>query len=131
MSTARWLPADDNTVMIEFGRIKTAMRSWARKNSIKSMDRIESLEGSEYRSFLAALSKVAVFENEELPRGLRTPKSPGLILNALLAHHLCTTMFRSPFFFLEHIPGVELLHEIYGVAQSGETKSFRRRITVS
>jgi hypothetical protein len=131
MSTARWLPADDNTVMIEFGRIKTAMRSWARKNSIKSMSPIENLEGSEYRSFLTALSNVAVFENEELPRGLQTPKSPGLILNAILAHHLCTNMFGNPFFFLEHLPGVELLHRIYGVAQSGETKSFHRRTIAS
>jgi hypothetical protein len=131
MSTARWLPADDNTVMIDFGRIKMVMRSWAKKNSIKIMARIENLEGPEYRSFLTALSNVAVFENEELPRGLQTPKSPGLILNAILAHHLCTNMFRSPFFFLEHLPGVELLHQIYGVAQSGETKCFHRRITVS
>lgn len=73
---------------------------------------------------MASLSLVAVLENNQLPRRLSTPKGPSLLLNALLAHDIYTSVFRNPFYFLddnlENVPtGFEVdrsLNKIYSLA---------------
>jgi hypothetical protein len=123
MSTARWLPTEDSKVIAELDRIKRDMRSWARAIAARGAGSLEKLDRSKFLNLLESLSQVAVLDNNELPRGLSTAKSPALLLNALLAYHLHTTMFRSPFFFLDRIGGNELLRNIYEVAQNCRTNS--------
>jgi hypothetical protein len=130
MSNARWLPIEDTKVVSDLGRIKKEMRNWAKSTGVKGAEALENLDHSEFMSLLKNLSHVAVIKNNELPRGLSESKSPALLLNALLAHHLYTTMFRSPFFFLDDglgkdsslSRGAALLRSIYKLAQDCKTK---------
>jgi hypothetical protein len=123
MSTAHWLPTEDSKVIGELDRVKREMRGWAKATAVKSADYLEKLDSSDFLSLMESLSQVAVLEKGELPRGLLTPKSPALLLNALLAHHLYTTTFQNPFFFLDRIGTSELLHKIYELAQNCRTTS--------
>jgi hypothetical protein len=120
MSTARWLPSEDSKVITELGRIKRDMRNWAKAMAVKGIEALNDLDDLKAKSLLEDLSEVAVLENEGLPGGLTTPKSPALLLNALLAHHLFTTLFRSPFFFLLGIGDkeVDVFQEIYTTARN-------------
>jgi hypothetical protein len=130
MSNARWLPIEDTKVVSDLGRIKKEMRNWAKSTGVKGAEALENLDHSEFMSLLKNLSHVAVIKNNELPRGLSESKSPALLLNALLAHHLYTTVFRSPFFFLDDglgkdsslSRGAALLRSIYKLAQDCKTK---------
>ena len=69
---------------------------------------------------------MVLLENNQLPRGLSTPKSSSLLLNALLAHNVYTTIFRNPFFFLNNrlrhnLPRArpeDTLDDIYHLAQA-------------
>jgi hypothetical protein len=132
MSNARWLPIEDTKVVSDLGRIKKEMRTWAKSTGVKGAEALENLDHSELMSLLKNLSHVAVIKNNELPRGLSEPKSPVLLLNALLAHHLYTAMFRSPFFFFDDGLGKDspvtsdgaLLREIYQLAQDCKTTPF-------
>jgi hypothetical protein len=116
----------------DLGRIKKEMRNWAKSTGVKGAEALEKLSNSNLMSLLKNLSHVAVIKNNELPRGLSESKSPALLLNALLAHHLYTTMFRSPFFFFDDGLGKdsqvtsdgELLREIYKLAQDCKAKLF-------
>jgi hypothetical protein len=100
------------------------MRFWAKTAAVKNIAAIQDVEEEQHACLIASLSLVTVVENNQLPRGLSTPKGPSLFLNALLAHDVYTSFFRSPFFFLnddlEYGPtGAGLddsLNKIYGFA---------------
>lgn len=127
MESARWLPMDESTVMSCLDKLKKTMRAWAKTASIKDISMLQSLKTEEYRALVETLSNVVVLENEELPRSiLAVKKSPMLLLNALLAHHVHITFSRSPFFFLGGSPEKSSstknpLKEIFQQAQSGKS----------
>ncbi|KAE9364640.1 hypothetical protein N431DRAFT_497102 [Stipitochalara longipes BDJ] len=131
MNTGRWLPMEDNKVIDELSQIKGDMRDWAKTVAVNSMDALKNLDHSEFTGLLESLSAVLILENNSFPKGLSTPKSPALLLNALLAHHLYSTMFRDPFFFFEGGNGNEssqdtgggLFRGIYRMAQEANKKS--------
>ncbi|RDL35848.1 Uncharacterized protein BP5553_06460 [Venustampulla echinocandica] len=124
METGRWIPREEGRVLADFERIRTQMRTWAKGAAVKNIAAIQDVAEEQRASLLAALSRVAVVENNQLPRGLSTPKGPSLLLNALLAHDVYTSLFRSPFFFLndglEYGPAGDglddSLNKIYGLA---------------
>lgn len=129
MESARWLPTDESKVMDDLDRLKRDMRSWAKATSIKDTSLLQSLGDEESAALRHALENVVLFENGQFPQGLlATAKSPMLLLNALVAHSLYTSFFRSPFFFLSNGDGEgsssfrpeRILEDIYEQAQSGE-----------
>jgi hypothetical protein len=130
MESARWLPSEESKVVGDLDRIRRDMRAWAKGTSIKDMSRLQEFDGVEYAALLKDLSYVALLENNQLPQGLSTPKSPSLLLNSLLAHDIFTTIFQSPFFFFNDGLGHELpraspedtLNNIYKMAQKCKFK---------
>jgi hypothetical protein len=100
METGRWLPREESRVQADFERIRIQMRSWAKSAAVKNIAAIQDIEEEQHTSLMASLSCVVVFENNQLPRGLSTPKGPSLLLNALLAHDVYASLFGNPFFFL-------------------------------
>jgi hypothetical protein len=126
MESARWLPSEESKVSGDLYRIKREMRSWAKGTSIKEMSPIQTIDERDFAGLMKDLSCVVLLENNELPKGLSTPKSPSLLLNALLAHDVYTNLFRNPFFFLEDGLGHDLpraglddiLDKIYHLAQA-------------
>ncbi|KFY69893.1 hypothetical protein V499_09645 [Pseudogymnoascus sp. VKM F-103] len=124
METGRWLPREESRVLEDFARIRTLMRTWAKGAAVKNIGTIQDITEEQYASLMASLSLVAVVENNQLPGGLSTSKGPSLLLNALLAHDVYTSLFRSPFYFLndnlEYWPtggGLDgSLNKIYGIA---------------
>ncbi|KFY46822.1 hypothetical protein V495_02243 [Pseudogymnoascus sp. VKM F-4514 (FW-929)] len=100
METGRWLPMEESRVLEDFVRIRTQMRTWAKGAAVKNIGTIQEIGEEQHASLMASLSRVAVVENNQLPGGLSTPKGPSLLLNALLAHDVYTSLFRSPFYFL-------------------------------
>jgi len=90
MESARWLPSEESKVVGDLDRIRRDMRAWAKGTSIKDMSRLQEFDGVEYAALLKDLSYVALLENNQLPQGLSTPKSPSLLLNSLLAHDIFT-----------------------------------------
>jgi hypothetical protein len=132
MESARWLPMDEGKVMHELDRLKTDMRSWAKATSFKDNSRLRSFAEAESESaaLMQELANVALVENGQLPEGLSTiARSPMLLLNALLAHSVYTSFFRSPFFFLgDNDPNAasnarpeRILEDIYERAQEGKS----------
>ena len=92
---------DEGKVMHELDRLKTDMRSWAKATAFKDNSRLRSFAEAESAALMQDLAHVALVENGQLPDGLSTiARSPMLLLNALLAHSVYTSFFRSPFFFL-------------------------------
>jgi hypothetical protein len=145
MESARWCPAqgrkvvsDLNTIknkmknwakgtsVSDLNTIKNKMKNWAKGTSVKDMSLLQTLDGMDIASLMKDLSRVALLENNQLPQGLSTPKSASLLLNALLAHDVYTTIFRSPFFFLNDGLGHDLprsglddtMNKIYQLAQA-------------
>ncbi len=123
MESARWLPMDEGKVVGDLDRLKRSMRTWAKTASIKDLSLLSSLKEVEYATLMEDLGNVALIENGQLPEGLSaTAKSPMLLLNALLAHSVYTSFFRSPFFFLGNNDGDSqsngkpegILEDIYG-----------------
>ena len=130
MKSARWLPMDEGKVMHELDRLKTDMRSWAKATSFKDNSLLQSFAEVESAALMQDLANVALVENGQLPDGLSTiAKSPMLLLNALLAHSVYTSFFRSPFFFLgNNDPNAasnsrpeRILEDIYERAQEGKS----------
>ncbi|PMD38633.1 hypothetical protein L207DRAFT_429984 [Hyaloscypha variabilis F] len=128
MESARWLPMDEGKVMHKLDRLKTNMRSWAKATSFKDNSRLRSFAEAESAALMQDLANVALVENGQLPDGLSTiARSPMLLLNALLAHSVYTSFFRSPFFFLgNNDPNAvsnarpeQILEDIYERAQEG------------
>lgn len=101
METGKWLPEDESQVASRLERMKRQMRSWAKEASTSSTPIIEELGGEEFLALMEALSHVVVIVDNQLPPGLGSPKAPSLLLNALVAHDVYRTFFRSPFFFLD------------------------------
>jgi hypothetical protein len=128
MESARWRPMDEGKVMHELDRLKTDMRSWAKATPFKDNSRLQSFAEAESAALMQVLANVALVENGQLPDGLSTiARSPMLLLNALLAHSVYTSFFRSPFFFLgNNDPNAasnarpeRILEDIYERAQEG------------
>ena len=135
METGRWLPMEERDVRAEFERIRIEMRRWAKSAAVKNIAAIQDIEEEQHASLMASLSRVAVVENNQLPGGLSTPKGPSLLLNALLAHDVYTSLFQTPFFFLnddlEYGPtggGLDVpLNKIYGLALACKYEASRDR----
>ncbi|CAD6450064.1 554c94d3-3607-4c4c-8197-ebb64585b157 [Sclerotinia trifoliorum] len=101
MPSSRWAPVEDSKVMEDLDRLKRDMRSWAKKVSANDMDAVlKSLDNRQLAALRNALENVVVFEHGELPQGLSSRKLTALLLSALLAHDIYTTIVRDPFFFL-------------------------------
>jgi hypothetical protein len=131
MESARWLPMDEAKVMHELDRLKTDMRSWAKATSFKDNSRLRSCAEVDSAALIEDLANVALVENGQLPDGLfMIARSPMLLLNALLAHSVYTSFFRSPFFFLgindlnagSNARPERILEEIYERAQAGKCR---------
>lgn len=101
MESARWLPMDEGRVMSELDKLKRDLRGWARSAADKDTSLFQSLGEEDFAGLKQDLVKVAKIEDNQLPEGLSTTsRSLMLLLNALLAHSIYTSFFRSPFFFL-------------------------------
>lgn len=130
MEDARWRPTDERKVMDDLDRLKRSSRVWAKAVSIQELSLLSSLEKRDYEALMQCLAPAVLFKNNELPKELfTTAKSPMLLLNALLAHSVYASFFRSPFFFLSNIDSdgtssVRILEEIYERAQMGRPMSF-------
>ncbi|KAG4442615.1 hypothetical protein IFR05_001871 [Cadophora sp. M221] len=125
MESGRWAPAEESKITGQLNRLRREMRTWAKGMAIKDMALLETLDKRDLDSLMDYMSNVVALQNDQLPSGLATPKSPALLLNALFAHTLYSTLFRSPFFFLEDIPKdglketnvAEALEGMYKMAQ--------------
>jgi hypothetical protein len=126
MESGRWLPSEESKVVGDLERIKREMKTWAKGTSIKDMLILQTLAETDNAELMKGLSTVVLLENNLLPQGLSTPKSPSLLLNALLAHDVYANIFRNPFFFLNDGFGHDLprtgaeniLNYIYGLMQN-------------
>ncbi|TVY82087.1 hypothetical protein LSUE1_G004631 [Lachnellula suecica] len=99
MESARWLPKDEGKVIGDLDRLKKSMRNWAKLTSVKDMSFLQSLDRNDSAALMQSLARGVLLENGQLPQGLLTaPKSPMLLLNALLAYSVYTSFFRNPFF---------------------------------
>lgn len=134
MESARWLPMDEGKVMDDLDRLKRDMRSWAKATSIRVLPPLRKMESA---ALMQALTNVAPIENSQLPEGLSTTaRSPMLLLNALLAHSIYTSFFRSPFFFLgnndanapSNVRPEAILEDVYRRVKEG-TSIFTHQIT--
>jgi hypothetical protein len=130
MESARWLPMDEGKVMGNLDRLKRDMRNWAKATSIKDNPLLQSFGEVEFAALMQDLANVALVENGQLPEGLSTTaRSPMLLLNALLAHSVYTSFFRSPFFFLgkndanasSNVRPEDILEDVYEWAQEGKS----------
>jgi len=128
MESARWLPPEESKVLGNLDRIKRGMKSWAKGTAIKDMSLIQELSEKDVADLMNGLSTVVLLQENQLPQGLSTPRTPALLLNALLAHDVYMNLFRNPFFFLkdglgDNLPGTgleQILHRIYFMAQACE-----------
>jgi hypothetical protein len=109
MESGRWLPSEESKVMADLDRVKRDMKSWSKATSIKDMSPLKSLDETDFSTLMGDLSHVVLLEDGQLPHGLSSPKTPSLLLNALLAHDVYKNLFRNPFFFLEDDAGDDLL----------------------
>ncbi|KAH6672242.1 hypothetical protein B0J14DRAFT_701332 [Halenospora varia] len=105
MESGKWTPDDESKITGELERLRREVKSLAKGIAMKNI--------------------VVALNDNRLPPGLSTAKSPSLLLNALLSHAVYTSFFSSPFFFLSgglrtdlDGNGVEkILDEIYQAAQ--------------
>jgi len=126
MESGRWLPSEESKVVGDLHRVKRAMRSWAKSTSVKDMSPIQTLDEIDVATLMKDLSHVVLLEDNQLPKGLSGPKSASLLLNALLAHGVYMSLFRSPLFLfaeegaqhLSRAGPAAALDEIYGLAQA-------------
>ena len=130
-----WLPLEGSKVIGDLDRLKRDMRAFGKGMSTNDLSVFQRLDEADHVALLDDLAEVCVLTNDGLPEGLTSSKSPALLLNALLAHHVYTTLFKSPFFFLGNglgdvLPksGLDsLLNEIYSRTQQGKCiQDFRR-----
>ena len=136
-----WLPVEGSKVIGDLDRLKRDMRAFGKgmsTNDLSVFQRpvFQRLDEANRVALLNDLAEVCVLTNDGLPEGLTSSKSPAaLLLNALLAHHVYTTLFKNPFFFLGNglgdvLPqsGLDsLLNEIYSRTQQGKCiQDFRR-----
>ncbi|KFZ02939.1 hypothetical protein V502_11373 [Pseudogymnoascus sp. VKM F-4520 (FW-2644)] len=119
-----WIPIEGSKVIGDLDRLKRDMRSFGKGMSTNDLSVFQRLEKSSHEALMNDLAEVCVLRSDSLPEGLTSSKSPGLLLNALLAHHVYTVLFKDPFFFLNNglgdVPktGLDsLLNEIYSRTQ--------------
>jgi hypothetical protein len=123
-----WLPVEGSKVIGDLDRLKRDMRAFGKGMSTNDLSVFQRLDEADHVALLNDLAEVCVLTNNGLPEGLTSSKSPALLLNALLAHHVYTTLFTNPFFFLGNglgdvLPksGLDgLLNEIYSRTQQGK-----------
>ncbi|TGO13105.1 hypothetical protein BTUL_0076g00050 [Botrytis tulipae] len=101
----KWLPAEHDTINLEISTLHAAMTGWIRgatRDNSWLGDLSEVFQGEDQAkdALREELSKVMVFKNDILPEGLPQKRAKKLLLEALLAHHLFTDVFSSPFSFL-------------------------------
>ncbi|KAF7872011.1 uncharacterized protein EAF02_009116 [Botrytis sinoallii] len=94
---------DDNVSDSLSGRLKVEMRIWSRREA-KDLSQLNDLQGSDRECFFKEVAKIVLLDGpdkQEFPKGLRgQPRTLITILEALLTHHLFTTVYPDPFFFL-------------------------------
>ncbi|KAF7913541.1 hypothetical protein EAE99_010567 [Botrytis elliptica] len=100
-----WLPVDHDAIALEIFALQAEMSRWIRSatSDDSRLDDLSELFQGEYQAKDALreeLSKVMVFKNDVLPEGLPQRRAKKFLLEALLAHHLFTNVFSSPFSFL-------------------------------
>jgi hypothetical protein len=125
IESGRWVPDEESKVSGELERLRREMRTWAKGMAIKDISGLDSLDELDYHALMNDLSSVVVFNENQLPSGFPTTKSPSILLNALLAHAVYSSFFRGPFFFLNAGHGTDLertvvgedLDEIYRIGQ--------------
>ena len=123
-----WLPVEGNKVIGDLNRLKRDMRSFGKGMATDDSFVFQRLDEADHVALLNDLAEVCVLTNGGLPEELTSPRSPALLLNALLAHHVYTSFFKNPFFFLGNglgdvLPqsGLDsLLNEIYSRTQQGK-----------
>ncbi|EPE32826.1 hypothetical protein GLAREA_05838 [Glarea lozoyensis ATCC 20868] len=98
--SAQW-QRDGNQDIADLEKLKKDMRTLARNMAIKDPISLRNLSEEDHTALMGSLSEVCVLRNRTIPEELMTPKSPALLLNALLAHDIFTNLFRKPFFFVE------------------------------
>ncbi|TEY40661.1 hypothetical protein BOTCAL_0429g00060 [Botryotinia calthae] len=79
-----------------------SVREWSRYEA-KDFSQLDDLQGRDRESFFKEVAKIVLLEGpdkQELPKGLRNPHSLILILGSLMTHHIFTTVYLDPFFFL-------------------------------
>ncbi|PMD45821.1 hypothetical protein L207DRAFT_419762 [Hyaloscypha variabilis F] len=116
-----WQSVEGNKVIGDLDKLKRDMRSFGKGMSTKDLSVFQRLDEAENVALLKDLAEVCELTNDGLPEELTSPRSPALLLNALLSHHIYTTLFKNPFFFLENGLGNDLpqsgldslLNEVY------------------
>jgi hypothetical protein len=128
---ARWQPRDDTIVGHDLYRIKQQMRTWANK---VVTDDSSLLEEGKFTDLIDDLSNVVLLDGSRIPQELLQAKNDSgvklkyknllsILLNALLAHDLYTTIFRSPFFWLYKEDQEHGLDSWYSLGQQGRLAS--------
>jgi predicted RNase H-like nuclease (RuvC/YqgF family) len=123
-----WLPVEGSKVIGDLERLKRDMRSVGKGMATNDLSVFQRLDEADHAALLNDLAQVCVLTNDGLPEELTSSRSPALLLNALLAHHVYTTFFKNPFFFLGNGLGDvlpqsrldSLLNEIYSRMQQGK-----------
>lgn len=123
-----WPSVEGSKVMGDLDRLKRDMRTFGKAMSINDWSIFQRLQEASYVALMNDLAEVCVLTTDGLPEGLTSLKSPGILLNALVAHHVYKTLFKNPFFFLDNglgdvLPKLglgSLLNEVYSRTQQGK-----------
>ncbi|TGO74646.1 hypothetical protein BELL_0265g00030 [Botrytis elliptica] len=102
---SEWFHAfDDDDSESLSGRLQIEIGSWSRREAKDDLSQLNDLQGSDRECFFKEVAKIVLLEGldkQEFPKGLRgQPRILKTILEALLTHHLFTTVYPDPFFFL-------------------------------
>jgi hypothetical protein len=112
-----WPQRSDADFSLEFKRIGTMTHQWARANT-RALDIHWTDE--ERTELIQALKNVMKIEDNASEITMKNQHgvygSRSLLLEALLNHHISTTIFKNPFFFLSDSSARELKH-LYEVAK--------------
>ncbi|TGO91184.1 hypothetical protein BPOR_0036g00140 [Botrytis porri] len=101
----KWLPTEHDTINLEISTLQAAMSGWIRgatsgDSQLDNLSEVFQREAQDKDALSEELWKVMIFKNDMLPEGLPHKRAKKFLLEALLAHHLFTNVFSSPFFFL-------------------------------
>jgi hypothetical protein len=126
-----WQSVEGSKVIGDLDKLKRDMRAFGKGMSTKDLSVFQRLDEAENTALLKDLAEVCELTNDGLPEELTSARSPALLLNALLSHHIYTTLFGNPFFFLANGLGDDLpqsgldslLDELYRRTRHG--KCFR------
>jgi hypothetical protein len=101
LDNGRFIPRDETKVKDDLDALKRSMKTWARDAAIKIAAPWANFNEADLGSLSQALSPIAP-SKQGIPEGLSTPKIPGLLLNALLAHDVYEKIFQNPFLCFEN-----------------------------